>query len=337
MVWARKYVLKKHYTGAPKLSDYELVQYELPALKDGEILVKAEWIGVDPYLRVYDSVFKVPYDQFGLQVGIVQESKDPDYPVATRVVSHKGWCDYSIIDTKAPVKEVPWDIFYKLPDLKGLSPSLGVGAIGMPGATAYFALIEVCQLKAGDTVVITGAAGAVGTIAGQIAKIKGCKVIGFAGSDIKVKWLENELGFDKVFNYKKVNIHTAHKEAAPNGVDNYLDCVGGEISSIIISQMNTFGKVVTIGSISSYNADPSQLPKVTILQQYIVPKRLTIKGFVIWDEYKRWSEAFTNLISWIKEGKIKTPEHITEGFTNIFEAFSGMLDGENLGKAVVKV
>lgn len=337
MVWARKYVLKKHYTGAPKLSDYELVQYELPALKDGEILVKAEWIGVDPYLRGYNSVMEVPYDQFGLQVAIVQESKDPDYPVGSRVVSHKGWCDYTIIDTKAPVKEVPWDIFYKLPDLKGLSPSLGVGAIGMPGATAYFVLIEDCQLKAGDTVVISGAAGAVGTIAGQIAKIKGCKVIGFAGSDIKVKWLENELGFDKVFNYKKVNIQTALKEAAPNGVDIYLDGVGGEISSMIISQMNTFGKVVTIGSISSYNSDPSQLPKVTILQPYILFKRLTIKGFIIWDEYKRWPEAFTNLINWVKEGKIKTPEHITEGFTNIFEAFSGMLEGENLGKAVVKV
>ncbi|CAH2106175.1 unnamed protein product [Euphydryas editha] len=337
MVRARKYVLKKHYTGAPKFSDYELVEYELPPLKDGEILVKTEWISVDPYLRAYSSMLEVPYDQFGLHVAIVQESKDPDYPVGTRVVTHKGWCDFTIVDTKAPIEEVPRDIFYKLPDLKGLSPSLGVGAIGMPGATAYFALIEVCQLRAGDTVAITGAAGAVGTIAGQIAKLKGCKVIGFTGADVKVKWLENELGFDKALNYKKVNLQTALKEAAPNGVDIYFDNVGGEISSIIMGQMNTFGKVVAIGSISSYNADPTQMPKVTILQPCIVFKRLKIEGYLIWDSYKRWPEAFTNLITWIKEGKIKTPEHITEGFTNVFEAFRGMLDGENIGKAIVKV
>ncbi|CAH2037150.1 unnamed protein product, partial [Iphiclides podalirius] len=335
MVKARKYVVKNYFKGAPKRNDYQLVEYELPALQDKEILIKVEWISVDPYQRVYNSLKDVPYDQFGFQVGTVQESRDSNFPIGTQVVSHKGWSDYTIVKDVAAMgalREV-----YKLPDMKGLSPSLGVGAVGMPGATAYFGFLEICKPERGETVVVTGAAGAVGSIVGQIARIKGCKVIGFAGSDYKVQWLEKELGFDKAFNYKTVNVTIALKEAAPNGVDCYFDNVGGEISSIIINQMNKFGRVAVCGSTSSLNEDAARLPKATILQPSMVSNQLKIQGFLIWEWFSRWPEAFSQLIQWIKSGELKAREHVTDGFDNIFDAFNGMLAGENTGKAIVKV
>ncbi|XP_041978488.1 prostaglandin reductase 1-like [Aricia agestis] len=335
MVKARKYVVKKHFQGLPKKDDYEIVEYELPPLKDGDILVKAEWVSVDPYLRAYNLRNPVPYDQFGFQVGLVQESKNPNYPAGRRVVSHKGWCDYCIINES----QVNLLNVYLLPDMHGLPNELGVGAIGMPGATAYFGLLELCQPKEGETVVVSGAAGAVGTLVGQIAKIKGCRVIGFAGSDDKVAYLEKELDFDKAINYKTADINAALKAAAPKGVDCYFDNVGGELSSIIIGQMNEFGRVAVCGSISAYNDDPKQMPKATILQPSLVFKQIKVEGFVVhrWSPKEKWPQAFSDLIKWIKSGQIKTKSHVTEGFENIFDAFVGMLVGENTGKAVVKI
>lgn len=335
MVKARKYVVKRHFQGLPKFEDYEIVEQELPPINNGEILIKTEWASVDPYLRAMNSGIPVPYDQFGFQVGLVEDSKDPRFPVGTRVVSHKGWCDYSIINTTQEVP--PSERVYKLPNLKGLSNSLGCGAVGMPGATAYFGFLEICKPKPGETVVVTGAAGAVGSIVGQIAKIKGCRVIGFVGSDDKVEWLEKELGFDKAFNYKTVDIKRVLKEAAPKGVDCYFDNVGGVISSIIINQMNEYGRVSVCGSISAYNEDMSDPPLAPILQPAINVKQLTIKGFIVWQWADRWSEALSQLTDWIVKGKIKAREHNTEGFDNIFNAFIGMLAGDNIGKAVVKI
>lgn len=338
MVKARKYVVKNYFNGPPKRSDYEIVEYDLPPLKEGELLLKTLWVSVDPYLRAYNSSNKVPYDQFSFQVAEVQESKDPNYPVGSKVVTHNGWCDYSVEKVKKDGSDIASKIpVYKLPDLKGLPESLGVGAVGMPGATAYFGFLELCQPKAGETVVVTGAAGAVGSLVGQIAKIKGCKVIGFAGSDDKVQWLEKELGFDKAINYKTADAQVALKAAAPNGVDCYFDNVGGELSSIIIGQMNARGRVSVCGSISSYNADPSKMPKATILQPSIVFSQLKIEGFLVWRWIDRWNEAFAQLVDWIKSGQLKANEHVTEGFDKLFDAFVGMLNGENVGKAVVKI
>ncbi|KPI93078.1 Prostaglandin reductase 1 [Papilio xuthus] len=333
MVKARKYVVKKYFEGVPKREDFEVVEYELPPLKDGEILVKTEWLSVDPYQRAYNYLFKVPYDQFGFQVGVVQESKDPKFSIGMKVVTHKGWSDYTI--AKDGELSGPVGYVYPLPDLKGLPPSLGIGAVGMPGVTAYFGFLEICKPKAGETVVVTAAAGAVGSLVGQIAKIKGCHVIGFAGSDDKVEWLEKELGFDKALNYKTVDIATTLKKVAPNGVDCYFDNVGGEISSIIINQMNKFGRVSVCGSIASNNM--KELPKATILQPAIVFQQLTIQGFITGEWYERWQEGFSQLVDWINSGQLKAGEHVTEGFDNIFDAFLGVLAGENKGKAVVKV
>uniref|UniRef100_A0A2A4J401 Prostaglandin reductase 1 n=1 Tax=Heliothis virescens TaxID=7102 RepID=A0A2A4J401_HELVI len=292
---------------------------------------------VDPYLRLYKP-HPLPYDQPGFQVGLVIESKAPKFPVGTRIVSHKGWCDYFITDTNNAYSDNEmFGQLYKLPKLDGFPNSLAIGAVGMPGASAYFGFLDVCEPKAGETVVVTGAAGAVGSIVGQIAKIKGCRVIGFAGSDDKVKWLE-EIGFDKAINYKTADIKTALQEAAPNGVDCYFDNVGGEISSIIIYQMNQGGRVSVVGSISVYNEDYSNMPKATTLQLAVVSKQLKIQGFSISEcDLNRQFEAHKEVFKWIQSGQLKAREHVTEGFEKIFDAFVGLLKGENFGKAVVKL
>ncbi|CAH2098054.1 unnamed protein product [Euphydryas editha] len=302
MVKARKYVVKKYFEGLPKRSDYEIVEEELPPLKDGELLVKSEWLGVDPYFRAYNKFFPVPYDQFG----------------------------YQIVSMENPI-EVTW----KVPDLGDLSPAVAIGVAGATGISAYFGFLEICKPIAGETVVVTGAAGAVGSVVGQIAKIKGCHVIGFAGSYEKVKWLEEDLGFDKAFNYKTVDVAKVLREAAPSGIDCFFDNVGGDLSNIIMSQMNKFGRISICGYISSYNDE--HLPKVTIFQPLMVLKQLKAEGFIVRRWIDRWPEAIEQLVSWLKNGQIKSREHVTYGFDNVIDAFVGMLKGENYGKAVVKI
>ncbi|XP_052739304.1 prostaglandin reductase 1-like [Bicyclus anynana] len=336
MVKTRKYVVKKYFEGIPKRDDFEIVECELPSLQDGDVLLKTEWISVDPYLRLYNKMYPLPFDQFSPQVATIEESKHPEYPVGTKLLTYKGWCEYSIFNMNAP-KIDHSGIVRRVPDLNGLSSSLGVGAMGPSGLTAYFGLLEICKPVPGETVVVTVAAGAVGSIVGQIAKIKGCRVIGFTGSDEKVNWLEKELGFDKAFNYKTVDIEKSLKEAAPKGIDCYFDNVGGEMSSIIISQMNNFGRVSICGCVSVYNEELTQLPKATVIQVAAVTKQLKIEGFLCDRWESKFPEAYKELHQWIISGKIKVREHVTEGFDNIFDAFLGLFSGENIGKAVVKL
>lgn len=222
-----------------------------------------------------------------------------------------------------------------MPDFGTLSPSLGIGCLGMPGNTAYFGCLEICKPKAGETFVVTAAAGSVGSLVGQIAKLKGCCVVGFAGSDEKCQWLENELGFDKAINYKKGDMTKALKEAAPNGVDCYFDNVGGELSAIIINQMNLRGRVAACGAVSEYNSENEV--KVNSIQKTLILKQLKIEGFVVYRWADRWMEGIEQILLWIKEGKVKYQETVTEGFENLPKAFIEVLQGRNTGKAVVKV
>ncbi|XP_063240679.1 prostaglandin reductase 1-like isoform X2 [Bacillus rossius redtenbacheri] len=222
MVKARRFVLAKHFVGEPKEDDFELVEEELPDLKDGEIRVEAVALSVDPYMRPYSVNHPVGTTMFGSQVARIVESRSEAYPVGKLVVGQFGWRERAVVDVgKQDLTGLPKP--YIVPDFKGLSKSLALGVLGMTGNTAYFGFLELCKPKAGETVAVTGAAGAVGSTVGQIAKIKGCKVIGFAGSDDKVKWLTSELGFDHAFNYKTTDIDEALKKAAPNGIDCYFD------------------------------------------------------------------------------------------------------------------
>lgn len=254
--------------------------------------------------------------------------------MGTRLVGYWGWSTHSVVNPNNVATGMIGS-FTHFPDIGNLSPSLGLGAIGMPGNTAYFGFLEICQPKEGDVVVVTGAAGAVGSLVGQIAKIKGCHVIGFAGSDDKVKWLVDEVGFDKAYNYKTADWDKCLKEAAPNGVDCYFDNVGGLLSTTIRNNMKDFGRISVCGSISTYNdKTPTMAPAC---EAAFVFKQLKMEGFLVGRWKSRWMEGLSQMTKWIQEGKIKVKETYTEGFEQMPQAFIDMLNGVNVGKAIIKV
>lgn len=327
MVKAKRWTLKKHFEGYPKESDFELKTAELPPLKNGEVLLEALFLTVDPYMRMVD--MKEGDTFVGTQVARVVESKNSTLPTGTIVVAPSGWTAHSISDGKG-LERLPegW------PDTLPLSVALG--AVGMPGLTAYFGLFEICGVKGGETVMVNAAAGAVGSIVGQLAKLKGCKVVGAAGSDEKVAYMK-KLGYDVAFNYKTVkSLEETLKKASPDGYDCYFDNVGGEFSNVVIPQMKKFGRVAICGAISTYNSTcplpPGPSPKVIIYQE------IRMEGFIV----TRWQgdvrqKALNDLLKWISEGKVQYREYVTEGFENMPAAFIGMLKGDNLGKTIVKV
>jgi hypothetical protein len=206
----------------------------------------------------------------------------------------------------------------------------------MPGMTAYFGFLEICKPQPGEVVVVSGAAGAVGSLVGQIAKIKGCRVVGIAGTDEKVHWLVNDLGFDAAFNYKTATDYTAKlKEVCPSGIDCYFDNVGGAITDSVFPLLNVFGRVSVCGQISMYNLEkPEPGPR---LLPYTLVKQLKVEGFIVTRWQSRWGEGIAQMAQWLKEGKIQHREDIVEGFENTAKAFIGMLQGENTGKMLVKV
>jgi len=335
MVKAKKYVLDKHFCGFPKEGDLKIVEEELPPLKNGEFLAEAVYLSVDPFMRAYEPRLELGTTFIGYQVAKIIESKSEKYSVGKYIVGAFGWRTHTVSDGTTNVTAFPG--VWLLPKMDGLPLSLGIGALGRIGNTAYFGFLEICQPKTGETVVVSGAAGAVGSHVGQIAKMKGCKVIGIAGSDEKGKWLVDELGFDHFINYKKADIAKTLAEYAPEGVDCYFDNVGGEISSIVISQMNLFGRISVCGAIAGYNSDETNFPKATAIQGYVVGKQLKMEGFVVSRWADRWNDGINQNLQWIKEGNLKYRETVTEGFGNMFTGFVEMLQGKNMGKAVIKV
>lgn len=207
----------------------------------------------------------------------------------------------------------------------------------MPGNTAYFGFLDICQPKRGEVVVVSGAAGAVGSLVGQIAKIIGCTVIGIAGSDGKCEWLTKEMGFDYAINYKTASIDEELKRVAPDGVDCYFDNVGGETSTIVLSRMRLFGRVSVCGSTSSYNLPMNEWPKMPIFQPLLIHKQLSMQGFLFTRFLTKWFDGIGQMKMWTEQGKLKYRETITNGFENMPQALIDMLDGKNYGKAVVKV
>lgn len=268
---ARKITLAQNIQGAPKLTDFKVVEETLPELQDGEILCKAEWLTVDPYMRPATVAMK-PGDQMpGGQVARVIKSRSKDFPEGSQVVGNFGWRDLTI--TKVlPESERSIDTFHAMPEMKGLPDSYALGCMGMPGNTAYFGLTRICNPKAGETLVVSAAAGAVGSLVGQIGKIIGLNVIGYAGTDDKVQWLKT-LGFDHAFNYKTEDLRNTLKSSATNGVDCYFDNVGGEFSFHVTRAMNQLGRISLCGAISVYNADPRK-PSLGKNQQWLTQSAL---------------------------------------------------------------
>jgi len=328
MVKAKVWIKAKKWSGdgKPKLQDIKLVEEELPALKTGEYLAEAEFLSVDPYNWAFD----VPAGSvmIGGQVAKVTESKNEKFPVGSYLFGHFGWRTHTVSsDDVEP---------YILPDLIDLPRSLALGALGMPGNTAYFGFLEICQPKSGETLVVSAAGGAVGSLVGQIGKLKGLNVIGITGSNEKCDWLVKELGFDYAINYKTADIAKELEIAAPNGVDCYFDNVGGELSRIVIDKMNDYGRVSICGCISMYGTEAG--PKLPVLEPIILFKQLKIEGFVVSRRWKsRWMEGIMQMLEWIKDRKIKYRETVTEGFENMPQAFTGMIDGASTGKAIIKI
>uniref|UniRef100_A0A1L8DCM3 Prostaglandin reductase 1 n=1 Tax=Nyssomyia neivai TaxID=330878 RepID=A0A1L8DCM3_9DIPT len=330
---SRVFKFAKRYEGVPKTTDFDLKIEDVKALEENEILCEGKYWSVDPYMRVYMDSHPVGVTMIGGQVAKVIETKHPKYPVNSWIFAYFGWRTHTVVNPD----KVPEDAqFRSLPELGTLSPSLALGNLGMPGNTAYFGLMELCQPKSGETVVVSGAAGAVGSAVGQIAKIKGCRVVGIAGGTQKCSWLRKEMGFDATIDYKTENVRKALKECAPKGVDCYFDNVGGEISSAVISNMNLFGRIAVCGAISSYNDDVKSWPKVPHVQPEFVFKQLKMEGFIVTRWLHRWMEGILQIKEWMKEGKIKNPETFTEGFENLPRAFIEMLEGKNVGKAIVR-
>ncbi|XP_051927875.1 prostaglandin reductase 1-like [Hippocampus zosterae] len=329
MVRAQTWILAKHFNGFPKESDFQLKEEELPEPKAGEVLLEALFLSVDPYMRPFSRVRMKEGDvMIGTQVAKVIQTNNASFPVGAHVVSRDGWRTHTVSDGSNLVPVMPdWPL--------DVSLSLALGIIGMPGLTALYGIEEVLELKSGETLLVNAAAGAVGSVVGQMAKMKGCRVVGSAGSDAKVAFLK-ELGFDEAFNYKTVaSLEETLKKAAPDGYDCFFENVGGPFSSVAMSQMKDFGRIAVCGSISTYNDTEVQTGPYP--QMTMIIKQLKMEGFM----QSRWEskhpESLRRLMGWLKEGKLQSREHITKGFENMPAAFMGMLRGENTGKAIVAV
>ena len=329
----RQFKLAARPVGLPKESDFKLVEAHLPEPKDGEVVLKTLYLSVDPYMRGRITGIKSYADpvnigdlMVGGAVGQVVQSNSPAFRPGDHAVGFWGWQEYAVEPAKALQKLNP--------SIAPLSTALGI--LGMPGMTAYFGFLEICKPQPGETVVVSGAAGAVGSIVGQIAKIKGCRAVGIAGRDDKVEYLVKELGFDAAFNYKTASDYGEKlKELCPNGIDCYFDNVGGAITDAVFPLMNLFGRVSICGQISQYNLEkPEPGPR---LLAYILVKQLRVEGFIVLRFMPRVQEGIAQMAKWLQEGKLKYHEQIVEGFENTPRAFIGMLQGENTGKMLVKV
>jgi NADPH-dependent curcumin reductase CurA len=329
----KQILLAARPTGFPKESDFRFVETPVREPGDGEFRVRIIYVSVDPYMRgrmndvkSYVSPFEIGGVVGGGSVGQVDASNHPNFPVGTYVSGMFGWQLYAISDGNGVVKVDP--------SVAPISTALGV--LGMPGLTAYFGLLDICDPKPGETVVVSGAAGAVGSLVGQIAKIKGCRVIGIAGTDEKIRYVVDDLGFDGAFNYKTEENYVARlRELCPNGIDAYFDNVGGPITDAVFAHINTGARISVCGQISQYNLEkPEMGPRVL---WRLVVKQAKAQGFLVFHYADRYKEAVPVLAQWVKEGKLKYHEDIAEGIENTPKAFIGMLKGANLGKQLVKV
>ncbi len=326
-------LLKSRPQGMPSQDNFEFQEATLPELEAGQVLLKALYISVDPYMRGRMSDAKsyvAPYELgepiAGGVVAEVVESRNDRYSAGTVVLGNLPWQTYSIANGKGLQ---PLD-----PEVAPLSFHLGI--LGMPGMTAYCGLLYIGEPMEGETVVVSGAAGAVGTVVGQIAKLKGCRVVGIAGSDDKIAYLKNELGFDEAINYKTTdNMRKALQAACPDGVDIYFDNVGGEISDAVYTLLNKFARIAVCGQIAHYNA--TSIPTGPRVEPTLLKKSALMKGFIVSDYAARFPEAAREMVNWLKAGKLQYEEHVVEGFDNLPQAFFGLFSGENTGKLLVKV
>ncbi len=328
----KQLLLQKRPLGLPEKDTWKLVETEIPTPSDGEILVKSEYISLDPAMRgwlndvkSYIAPVQINEVMRAGGVGKVIASNNPSFSIGDHVYGNPGVQQYTVTDGKGWHKVDP-----KLAPLPTYT-----GALGMPGMTAYFGILEVGELKEGDTVLVSGAAGAVGSIVGQIAKIKNCTVIGIAGGADKCKYLVETLGFDGAIDYKNDNIASKLKEHFPKGIDVYFDNVGGEILDLALTRLAMRARIVICGAISQYNNKTAIKGPSNYLS--LLVNRASMKGMVVFDHAKDYQKAAMQMGQWMAQGKLKSKEDVYEGIENFYETFLRLFSGEKLGKLVLKV
>jgi NADPH:quinone reductase len=330
----RQILLAARPAGFPKDSDFNLVESPIPKPGPGQILVRSIYVSVDPYMRgrMNDVKSYAPPVQIGGlmgggAVGRVLESNNPTFDNGDIVTGMFGWQEYAVSDGQG-VRKVD-------PALAPISTSLGI--LGMPGLTAYFGLLDICNPQPGETVVVSGAAGAVGSLVGQIAKIKGCRAIGIAGGDDKIAYITGELGFDGAFNYKAVDDYvTKLQELCPSGIDVYFDNVGGEITDAVLRLINTKARISICGQISQYNLEKLEMGPRIVLTSLLV-KQAKAEGFLVFQFADKYPQALKQMADWLTTGQLKYREDVEEGIENTPRAFMAMLSGRNTGKQLVRV
>ena len=332
----RRIVLAERPVGMPDENTFRMEEQPIPEPGPGEIMYRSDWLSLDPYMRgrMVDAPSYVPPVQIGevmtgATVGEVIKSNNPAFKEGDWVEGRLGWQDYSVGG--------PADM--RVIDTGDLPKSLALGALGMPGNTAYFGLLDVGEARVGDTVVVSAASGAVGAMVGQIAKLSGCRVVGIAGSQDKIDYVTKELGFDACINYKDCAdtnaLSKALKAVCPAGIDVFFDNVGGWVFDSVMPLINLRARVVICGMISQYNLTEMEMaPRTT---RHLLVKRAKMQGLIVFDFLSRYPESLERLTRWIQNGDIKYKEDITVGLENAPAGFNRLMEGKNFGKAVVKI
>jgi NADPH-dependent curcumin reductase len=329
----KKMILVNRPTGIPKENTWNFEKDSIPELKDGQIIIKQQYISLDPAMRGWmnNSKSYIPPVEIGsvMRAGtvgeVIQVNNNSNFKVGDLVSGWGGVQEYCITDGKN----------YNIINDKNNPIYRYLGALGMPGMTAYFGIINEGKIMSGDIVLVSAAAGAVGSLVGQIAKIKGCKVIGIAGGKEKCKYVKEELGFDEVIDYKNDNIYSALKNYCPDGIDVYFDNVGGEILEAALAKLRMNARVVICGAISQYN-NKSKIKGPSNYLSLLV-NRATMKGMVVFDYKNDYPMAINQISEWFNQGKLKSNESIFEGIDNFYEIFLKLFNGNKRGKLILKI
>lgn len=333
----RQITLAARPQGEPKPADFALIETPIPTISQGQVLLRTVYLSLDPYMRgrmsdaeSYADPVAIGEVMVGGSVCRVEQTLNDKYQQGDWVVAFGGWQDYSVSDGVDLLK-IPAQLAQK---------SYALGILGMPGLTAYMGLMDIGQPKAGETVVVAAATGAVGSLVGQIAKLNGCHVVGIAGGAEKCAYAVQELGFDACVDHKSDNLSDTLKQACPKGIDVYFENVGGAVFDAVMPLLNTKARIPLCGLISQYNATalPQGPDRIGLLMGKLLIKRIKMQGFIVFDDYgHRYTEFSDAMSSWLQQGKIKYKEHLVQELNNAPEAFMGLLKGENFGKLVVQV
>ncbi len=333
----RKIILNSRPVGAPTAENFRLEEGVVPVPADGEILLRTLYLSLDPYMRgrmsdgpSYAPPVAVGAEMIGGTVSRVESSHHPDYQAGDLVLGFNGWQDYAVSDGTGLTKLDPG-----MPH-----PSLALGALGMPGFTAYMGLLDIGQPKNGETVVVAAASGAVGSVVGQIAKLKGCRVVGIAGGPEKGRWVVDKLGFDACIDHHSADFDQQLAAACPDGIDVYFESVGGKVFDAVLPLLNPAARIPVCGLIAHYNDTelPAGPDRLGLLTRTLLTKRIKMQGFIIFDDYgHRYGEFYSQMSTWLSEGKIIFREDIVDGLENAPQAFIGLLNGKNFGKLIIRV